>query len=527
MSLFQSLSDARLRFLQSRIEELIEAEKYSEALTAVIDLANWCRGRNLEQTVWTDLLLWATKIAAHLDDPGEYRAFLAHFDILLLGTSPEPSGPLLAALLEIQSQSSPALMIDLGRWVQDSRPGWALGPYVKGHFLEKKLRNREESSTKDGPTANRSEGELQECAQAFKTAIQRAEAAGQKEFALHLRLRAGAFLLTSQFDPEGGRELLHQIDWAALHPEDQLWMAIAMASSHLWTDRVRAMDILLDLHWGVDRALPEFRHLRLHDLRHGAATIFKLAALYMPEAEEQRLEELLDTLFHGPEKEQWAGYLQARKQLSKAANLPLEQTGDVQRLLDKLTRVYPHRWRSSSQEFEILLAGLDGSYNPRAGLPGPRTRARRLPVIDRLASALQAFQPDSIATLEVRTETIDKLLESLRELSPQEDLLSARPLAILWPRLLSQAQEHRRQILELAQEHHRLGTRPSYGWWLLSAHLFEAQQDEAGELIAARALSSDGPLANEIARFAASKAFHFAARSGNLEAMRRWLPLLP
>lgn len=518
MSLLRSFHEARFHFLRGRIQHLIDNRHFNRALTEIIDLARWAQQHDVGAQTWIDLLIASTHIVAHLSDPSEYNAFLAHFELPLLGDGPRPHPSFLQALADIEPESDPLVLTEVGRWLQDARPDWASGPYLVGHFLERYLRNR--------PPDGHHQQQLQLAADAFQLSQHRAHNTGDILMERHARLRLGAFLITSQLHPAQGRQLLTTLDWTALSPADQLWMALAMAQSHQWADRVRAMDILLDLHRGLSLARPELGGLRELDLRLTASALFKLASIEMPDIEARRLHELTETLFLGSSRTQWSAFLAARKELSQAITLPITQIHEVFPLLDKLAMVYPRRWQSAAQRLHILASALADAYQSTPATPGPHTRNPRIPLTDCIARALVCFSPSPTPeppTLPQRLLALQTLNEHLASLHPHLDSAAARPLAILWPRLLRAGADLEEEITTLAQHHARLGTPPSYGWWLLSAHLYQSDFPRAARIIAERALESTGPNGSDLAIYVARKSFRAAKNAGDLEALRRWV----
>lgn len=519
--------NAKIKRHRRRLDRLIEDGEWSRALTAVIDFAQWADGKITDADVWLEMTVSATRIVAHLDDPAEYRAFLVHFASPFLGDDQRPRRELLGALADIADQVDPTVMMSIGRWLVDARSRWALGPYLVGHFGELAHRQRQ----LDEP--------VRRVAEHFELAARRGEQAGEHRWALHARLRHAALLITSGEDRRTGHEILAQLDWSKLLPVEQLWMVVALAASPYWTDRLRSMDILLDLHRAVSAARPRVRRLTSEDLRRGASTVFRLAGLDLPEAEERRLQQLSDTLFGGDERREWDNFLRSRRRLSDVAGLPFDESEKVVGLLEKLQQVDPDRWQPVMERFRILRAGWLGDYHADRSAPSAHGRSRRLPVTDAIARLLDVLAANGggddakQATVEQLEPPLERLLEALEGLQAADDAAAARPVALVWPRLLSVASrlplpQLEPKLIALARLHTSMGVPPGYGWWTLAAHLYDADLQQVAIIVADCALTAGSEGTDEQLRgYVASRAFRRAVDRQDPAAARRWLDALP
>lgn len=524
MSLRNRWRTTRIRRYRKRIESLIDDGQWAPALTAVIDFAQWAEGNIDDAEVWLDMTISATRIVGHLKDPAEYRAFLTHFADPFLGDEERPRPELLKAFAGISEHVEPAVMRSIGRWLSDARPRWPLGPYLIAHFRE-----IDDSSDVDA--------DIDAAATQFGIAAQRAEAIDERHWQLHAELRRGALLLTSGHARRQGRDILGQLNWSELRPEEQLWMAVALANSPQWTDRLRSIDIVLDLYDAVSRARPSHRHLKLRDLRRAASTLFKLAGLNLPEAESRRIAQLSETLFDGPRREKWSDFLEARQRLSELASLPFDESSKAQALLDELSAVHPERWQPATRRFQILEAGYRGTYRANDNTLSANGRDHRLPIADRVAELLDMLAIDDASRVEIDSDevatAIDDLNDVLDGLSVDGDGAAARPVALVWPRLLDVASHLDVDALSsrltmLARHHTTLAPPPTYGWWNLSAHLYDAAFDDAADVVATTALSADRQRADETLRGeVATRAFERAVENRDTANARRWLDELP
>lgn len=522
MSIASRWEQARRGAYQARIHNLTDNEKWSEALTAVIDFAQWAQGRIDDTEFWLHLTVQATEIVGHLDDSSEYRAFLVHFADPFLGDERTPPPELLEALASISDHADPAVMISVGRWLTDARPKWPLGPYLIAHFTEwLERRNRP-----DGASITESQGRT--AADQFQLAAERAGRAGLEAWRLHARLRQGSHLLITGTDRARGRAILGDIDWTQLQPTEQLWMAVSLASSGHWSDRVRAMDIILDLHRAVANARPRYRRLNPRDLRRAAATIFKLAGLHLPESESRRLDELSQALFRGDDRRQWKNFLQSRRKLSKVAALPLDQSDEVFTLLDKLSAVYPQRWQPTTRRFRILHEAWSGAYASTEAVPSPRRSDARLPIADAISALIAAL---GNADADLIGDHLRRLVDVLAKVETNGDAGSTRPIALVWPRLFQAGSEVDLDDLKpdltlLAQRYAAIAPAPSYGWWTLAARLFEAGLDDAAEAIAEQALASDEDGDAALQRYVATRIFQSSIKTHDPQGLRRWIDAL-
>ena len=515
---------ARIRHHQKTIDDYVDDRQWSRALTAVIDFAQWADDRIDDPAIWLEMTVSATRIVTHLEDPAEYRAFLTHFATPFLGDEPTPRTSLLDAVADIADDVEPSVMASVGRWLTDARPDWPLGPYLVGHFREIDGRRQDDDV------------DPRETATHFRLAARRADRCGHTDWYLHTRLREGALLLTTGADRRRGRRLLGDLDWSRLAPAEQLWMAVALTNSTRWTDRVRSMDIILDLHGAVTSARPDVRDLRLLDLRRAASTIFKLAGLDLPETERRRLEQLSTTLFSGDEQQQWHSFLKSRQRLSKVASLPFDQAGDVLSLVEKLAAVYPDRWQPANQRLQLLNAGWHGDSDASPNLPSFDRRGQRLPVADAVARLLDLFADidDEEAPTRAVETGLDDLFDTLTALDGADAAGSAaRPVALVWPRLLAIASRLDLEVLApklatLATHHTAIAPAPGYGWWTLAAHLYDAGLDDAARTVAEAAVVDDRATDDDKLRdYVATRTFQEAVDRRDTQSARRWLERLP
>ena len=530
MSFASRWENARRRVYEARVRNLVDDEKWESALTAVIDYAQWAQDRIDDPQIWLHLTVTATEIVGHLEDHAEYRAFLVHYAAPFLGDGEQPEAELLDALASIADHAEPTVMVPIGRWLTDARPRWPLGPYLVGHF----------SSLLDAKNGG---ARASTVATQFQMAAERADRAELEHWNLHARLRLGSYLLTTGCDRLRGRELLGEIDWTRLDPTEQLWMAVSLASSAQWTDRLRAMDIVLDLHRAVSIARPRYRSLQLRDLRRAASTIFKLAGLHLPEAESRRLEELSEALFRGDDRRQWKNFLQSRRQLSKVASLPLDQSDQVFTLLRKLSSVYPRRWKPATRRFRVLHEAWNGTYEATDSVPSRRHNDARMPIADAIAeivSTLSGTSDDGLNPEDRQLtddlsdrieEQIRRLHDAVSELQPDGDGQAARPIALVWPKLLElhpivDLEDFETQLTGLAKRYAAVAPAPSYGWWALAARLYEAGLDETAQIIASQALVTDENTDQELQEYVASRVLAHAIQEQDTSRARRWIDVL-
>lgn len=516
MSLKDRWDEARAGRHRQRIRMRIEHEEWDRALNAVIDFAQWADGRIQDPGPWLDMTVLATHIVAHLDDSAEYSAFLTHFADPFLGDEHRPRPELLEAFASIATSADPEVMSSIGRWLTDARPRWPLGPYLMAHFDERRLDDA------DGPP-------LKDVASHFALTERRADSADLDHWRRHARLRRGSLLLLRGGDHGEARRLLADIDWSKLTTAEQLWMATALANSSRWTDRMRAMDIVLDLHRTRSSGRPGGRDVRTSDLRTAAAAIFKLSGLELPDAEKHRLQQLADDLFIGDECDRWHHFLSARQRLSNVGTLPFEQSPEVRPLLEKLAAVYPDRWEVVSQRFRILEAGWHGDYDDEAALPSNRQPDDRLRIFQAVSRVLNTLQnPDGEdGSLQ---ERLEELFDCLEGIEATDDAAAARPLALIWPLLVDSAKESGSPPAEaarLAELHTAHAPPPGYGWWTLAAHLYDVDLDDAATLIAEHALRTEQHAPRPVVEFVASRRFQRATDDADRDAARRWIDRLP
>lgn len=503
MSTLTRWARARYRFFQARIRHLMQNERWTEALTALIDLGGWLQGRTEDSQIWLEQMITATQIAAHLEDPAEYRAFLAHFGEPFLAKQAVPSA-LLSAFASIADQVDPAVMVAVGRWLTDARQRWPLGPYLMAHF----------ASADADPTA---------VARQFARAQERAHRAQLPRWEDHARLRRGSLLILTGADLVQGRALLHGLDWSTLLPAERLWMARALSGSAQWSDRLRAMDIILDLHQDLLSARPKSGEITVEELKEAAAAVFLRAGLHLPEAEERRLTELLHALFTGAERARWTGYLQARRELSRVCALPFDQAQDALAMLQKLSALHPQKWRSTTHHFSILQSGVAGTYKSAPSLLASAEDSY-LPIADATAALLQAIHDKT----EIDS-ALYRLNQSLSEMDRTLESPITRQITLVWAALLKYQDRNQvlaiePQLTELARHHTALASPPSFGWWLLSAHLFQAGLTQPGLIIADRALSSSqSEEADPYRAYVARQVLDQAIAKKDVPTTRRWL----
>ena len=517
MSIASRWEQARLRFYDARIRHLIDDGKWSAALTAVIDFAQWAHDRIDDTQIWVDMTVSATEIVAHLDDPGEYRAFLAHFADPFLGDERRPRAELIEAFADIADDVDPTVMVAVGRWLSDARPMWPLGPYLMGHFRELASRTTDERPAV-APIAGH-----------FQMAAARAEQSGLHAWHLHARLREGSLFLTTGADRRKGRLILGELDWTGLYPEEQLWMAVALAASVQWTDRLRAMDIVLDLHRAIEQVRPGYQSVRLRDLRRAGATIFKLADLHLPEPESRRQQELSEALFVDEQRQEWQAFLDARRELADLANLSLDKSDQALSLLDQLSESHRRRWQPASDALRILSAGLSGDYAGTGSAPSPRRHSHRIPIVDHVAAVLSALSEVDDQTSDTVSERLHRLNDLLAD--APHDPAALRPIALIWPRLLENPElladeKLRQELTQLADQYAATAPPPSFGWWSLAAHLYNANLPAPARHFAHRALAAGPTDDPKTQRFVAQKAFAQALEDRDALDARRWVDAL-
>ncbi len=505
MSLSQRWQRRRFERFQRRIQKHIDAGQWSRALAGVIDAAQWATDRIADPTLWMDLIVTATSLLPHLDDPAEYRAFLDHFAIPFFGdrlVAPR----WLQALADLSDDVDPASMVTLGRWLADALPDSPLGPYIAAHF--RPADHRDAAAT----TAD------------LEEALRRARHLNATPWVDHLQLRLASHLIATGDHRRRGRSLLTSLTWSRLAPRDQLHMALALASCPHWTDRLRAMDILLDIHRARSTAQPGYGDLsdrRLHDT---AAAVFKFASLDLPPAESHRLRELIDTLFIPQDRPPWRQFLDARRRLHDLSDHGfdgLPQALDELRPLDD-----DPTWTPLFQRLQLLHAGWHRAYPGDDSLPARQRRSQRFPIADAVAQLLHSTDD----TTPPPPALLTRLADALEALDTSGDGAASRPVALFFARLIEDrpplTSDHLPPLTTIASRYARLGPTPSFGWWQLAAHLFAMDQPTLARPFATRALSAPRPdTADKLYAFVVDSMLQLAISHRDLTIARRWMPL--
>ncbi|RAL21707.1 hypothetical protein DL240_12700 [Lujinxingia litoralis] len=502
MSLSDRLNQARASYFAARHRHLRERGAWADALASLVDEASWIANHPAPSSRWVEILMEATEIAAHLEDASEYRAFLNFFADHLLGTGEAREQALLDALGELHDLSQPRALEELGSWLAVARHTWPLGPYLKAHGLEQR------------PDTN-----LHLVLEALESAARRAEAGAQPRFARHCRMRQAALRLTCGQERHLAYPVLNRLNWAELDLQEQLWMAHALTFSERWIDRVRAIDMLLDLN--RLHARNEAPGITAEMLQESARGLLRRAPLHLHRIEAERLPELLDALVVPDQRAHWQHHLEARQALQSLVDAPLDTATSIEQArahLDALYAMEPERWGPAARSFGMLFAPPSSEASP--ALASTNVIARFYLALTDTLHALDAHANPGVA--------LDRLNASCAALG--EERTSLRVLALLWPRLF----EHldRPQLVALADplEHlaayHSLGPTPSYGWWTLAAHQYARGLDASGFLTAERARQEPvHGVDADIFNYVKSKTLKNAASRRDAALSARWLAI--
>ncbi len=242
-----------------------------------------------------------------------------------------------------------------------------------------------------------------------------------------LKLRTGVALVQAGRFLEG-RKYLRDVDRENLSGSELLWLAGGLCKTTKWLDRLRAFDILIDIHRRLTLEKFSDRELSFSDWSNAYFDFLNALPLELNLQEKERYEEEMH-IFDDDAKNAMLENLNFRNQLE-------DESGDLESLADLI-------------------------------LPSP---------LNEIALALR-FKDEEMLKNNCKT-----LADMCRAESEE---MKTIPLAVLWPFLLEAEHELDEAVVtDIARYFSRNKIAPSYGWAALSAKLFKSKFPDAGMLVA-------------------------------------------
>lgn len=479
---------AQARFYVQRAQSHCQQKYWSPALNMLMQLAKLGTEQNLNTQTWRTLVRTTLDVAARggkrkaMAEVIEGYAWLA-WSGQSHDTLPWSTQQCFATAEQFGHWDAGAALGDL---LARQYPNYPHAPYASAHFRElQKI----------------SEGDLEPAlmqanARRFGLAHQLALDTNQPKLAQHCLLRQGVALLLGGEAQNKGRKLLKSLQLDAFTPQEQLWYMIGMSRSDFWLDRVRAADVLDARATAVKASRPDAGPFTVEQMQRCVEYLFSRDGLDLQSAEEDRLEALIDLVFDGNKQQNMRHILSVRAKLQAQRDLPLAQSTHIADLLqaDHTSEL----WRKSASSFKYLGRFALQTMSPQDVESIPRQAPD--PFLLGAHATLEILHAKQKQDMGALIQALQHTLNSMRE-QPQWYRYPERlaPLASAWPGVLEwlasvdDEDELKDHALELVQDNvvqwTKYAPRPGYGWWLLAAHLQNANLDDAARCVAQRALN--------------------------------------
>ncbi|MFU8805823.1 MAG: hypothetical protein ACNA8W_18570 [Bradymonadaceae bacterium] len=405
--------------------------------------------------------------------------------------------------------------VDIAEELISLFPRSALGPYISAHFSEKMY----------GRTRTWTPDHVRSISARFEKAERLATQSGMERLATHARQRRGVLMLYLGYGRDEGRKILHSVSPAELSPNERLWYAFGMLHSPFWLDRVRSADVLDELAEALNTGpLGYEKTVDVDTLRRTAANLVHLAPLKLEAAEEDRLRALTKTLFAPPLSSSWKALIDVRKELDDLRDAPITRAEEAYPILDTLARSSAGGWADAFAHF-TQLATTWNNHAQTGSLERPIEEGP-FKVGAHITQILDALTTDDRAAIE---RGLRALRDELRGADNIADPAPLKPIALLWPRLLSIiGSEDRIDTLveEVAALWAAAAPAPSYGWWPLAAHFIKADLPGPARHIARRALGDSPASGTPVEDFVLARVLEHIIEVGEADEMRYWLEVV-
>lgn len=328
------------------------------------------------------------------------------------------------------------------------------------------------------------------------------------------RLRAAVSLLDAGRDIERARGLMREIDPAKLSRQNQIWYAAGLAKSPFWLDRVRAADQIIAVHHAAQLKPARFEEPDAQpsplaaDLEAAIRHLLRSAPLKLEALETDRFLELVELLSRGRQAATLRTNLGLRQYVEKFVEVPLSHAGEAAELMQR-------ELSDAAQTAAEFCRAVDALSSDAKSTRPDADLLKKIEAVYPLASVvlrtLWAIQAADIASLATALGSLEGKLR-LSDISPAE----LKPIGLIWPPLLSFLADLAERKEALASEASALkrvhqstveiltrwassASRPTYGWWALSAHLldhpaFEDPWPDYAALCVERALADNSPV---------------------------------
>ncbi len=535
--------EVRLRW----IDRVIEEQNWQGAAQAIVGLARHMTTLELSAKAWQEIVTLGVTACLRANERGMLAELCEGY--LWMGWSGKQDDAMPWGMAQVcaslGAKVDARMAAQLGDLLAKMYPAFALGPYLSAHY-------REQYALLDGVNASALSANIWR----FQRAATLATQSGHEDFARHCLLRQGVCGLLSESAPSESRKLLKTLDVEALSPQERLWYALGMAHSEFWLDRVRGADVLDDLTTQVTTHQPgeAARVLSMEVLRQGLEWMIGRERGAMQAAELDRIRGVIALIYQGDERgESLEELLELREVLASERGAALDESGELLWRLWQRSDVMGDGWRESTRAARVLRACVLEEQG-RENLRLPEPEAPWLEVSHLSGVLLESCQEDDHEQVEDMLRAIrDVVAKTSHHTQALRPFFAALPGLLDWWSRLVPSEKKRRRLLDRLQGqerealledvaiYERLGEmisrivqammarhvpQPSYGWWLLGAHLVEHQLFEAAQPVVRSALASRHVVDEKLQAHVMGHMLYWAsAKQSDPVVMRRWLEL--
>lgn len=531
------------------IERLLDDAQWGSASQSILGLAQHMTTLELSAPAWQEMLIEGVLASLRAGERGMLSELCEGYLWMGWPGKSDSDQPWVMASVcaQVHDVTDARVGAHLGDLLTKIYTRCAVGPYLAAHY-------REQRALTEGARTSVMSANIWR----FQRAAALATQASRHVFATHCTLRQGVCGLLSESAANESRALLKSLELPALSPHEQLWYALGMAHSEFWLDRVRAADVLDDLGTRVAAHRPGevARVLSMHVLRQGLEWMIERDRGAVQSAEVDRLRGVISVVYQGEERgEALEELLELREVLASDEGASLEESGELLWRLWQRSDVMGDGWAQSARAARALRAYIleeKGRENVRLA----RAEAPWLHLTQLSFEVLEACQHDE-------AQSVARLLSDLRStiqstISPplsgtMRPFFATLPQLLTWWGGLVPSPKKRRKLMETLSEqegdalkvrvqaYEALGEQitriiclmmdrhvpqPSYGWWLLGAHLIEHDLFDAAQVVVRSALASRVSVDEKLEAYVMGHMLYWAsATQSDPVMMRQWLEM--
>ncbi len=528
--------EVRLRW----IERLIEGQEFLGALRGMISLLSYMTTLNMGRAAWREVILEGVKLGLVSGERGVLEELVDGY--LWMGWPADSPDVELWEILDLCMANESAIRAEVGlafgEFLARHDVKSAVGPYVAGHFAERRLFERS------------FHGDARVAYEHFRHGCVLARQQYHVDFARHIALRQGVCGLLFSHAQSDARTLLKRVDRAECSDVELLWYSIGMIRSTYWLDRVRGLDVLDELAAKVCSHMPGYG-LSVARIRQGVEWVLYQDLWKAGDSELDRLKGVIQELVKADEEaEGLLHVVELGEVLSGEGSLGLKESDELLGKLWGQSKSLGSEWSESIMAARWMRAHLlqeEGWENLGAFDSGDPVWS----LIDELLVWLGACREGAASEV---LEVMDRLHQRIKESSTGLNVEMFRAFFVVLPealkrlqrekpakrrksKVLSEEDEQKQQAQEelferlsakyslLIQEVVRLHVaEPGYGWWALAAHLIKSQLFDAAELVTREALESRAEVDEKLHEFVMGSMLYWAsARQDDQVTMMFWL----